>query len=172
AVSFFVFDSMPSTTKSEQRWFVFAPLNLSKDSSSVKVSAWWRLCSMALVRVWIRSRWNPSCRLTLGLHLTPRARPVWILKIIGAAPVRPDVRKTKSPRTMSEMIPTPEPGRNAPRWGWLIMIMIGLLVCIVFGVLMGIVRERLNSQWWRAAVAGCAFGILALLIAQIRKLRG
>src|SRR5204862_3591403 len=93
AVSFFVFDSMPSTTKPEQRWFVFAPLNLSKDSSSVKVSAWWRLCSMALVRVWIRSRWNPSCRLTLGLHLTPRARPVWILKIIGAAPVRPDVRQ-------------------------------------------------------------------------------
>jgi len=65
------------------------------------------------------------------------------------------------------MIPTPKTGRNAPS-GWVVMIPLGF---IIFGVLMGIVRERLHSPWWRAAVAACAFGILGLLIAQIRKLR-
>jgi hypothetical protein len=46
------------------------------------------------------------------------------------------------------------------------------LAPIVFGILMGIVRERLHSPWGRAAVAAGAFAILGLSIAQIRKLRG
>jgi hypothetical protein len=67
------------------------------------------------------------------------------------------------------MIPTPEPRRKALKWDWLLM---APLVLIAFGILMGIVRERLHSPWWRAAVAAGAFAMLGLSIAQIRKLRG
>ncbi len=70
---------------------------------------------------------------------------------------------------MIEMTPEPKPERSGLWWGWLLVL--SPLVPIVFGFLMGVVRERLQSIWWRAAVAGCAFGILGLWIALMKKVR-
>ena len=61
-----------------------------------------------------------------------------------------------------------EPKPRAPAWPWFIILP---LVPIVFGILMGIVRERLHSTWWRAAVAAGSFAVLALSVGQLRKLR-
>jgi hypothetical protein len=71
---------------------------------------------------------------------------------------------------MTEMIPAPKPKQSGT--SWVLLIVVSPLVPIVFGFLMGVVRERLQSTWWRAAVAGCAFGILGLWSYQIWKVRG